>query len=80
MNIPKTTFQTLYGDFEFLVMSFGLTNAPVIFMDIMNWVFYNFMDLFVIVFNDDILVYLKSEADHVDHFRLVLQTLKDKHL
>lgn len=61
-------------------MSFGLTNSPAIFMDLMNQVFHQFLDLLVIVFIDDILVYSKSVADHVDHLRLVLKTLKYQQL
>ena len=65
---------------NFLVMSFGLTNAPATFMDLMNRVFRPFLDRFVIVFIDDILVYSKSEAEHAKHLRFVLQTLRDHSL
>ena len=74
-DIPKKTFRTRYGHYEFLVMSFGLTNAPVAFMDLMNWVFHPYLDWFVIFFIDDILVYSRSELEHERHFGLVLQTL-----
>ncbi|XP_055806951.1 uncharacterized protein LOC129875711 [Solanum dulcamara] len=77
-DIPKTTFRTRYGHFEFVVMYFGLTNAPTVIMDLMNNIFRPFLDLFVIVFIDDILVYSKSELDHRDHLRAVLQLREAK--
>ena len=79
-DIPKTAFQTWYGHFEFVVMSFGLTNAPAALMDLMNRVFKRYLDMFVIVFTDDILVYSRSEEKHANHLTIVLQTLKDKEL
>ena len=75
-DIPKTEFRTRYGHYEFLVMSFGLTNAPSAFMDLMNRVFRPYLDRFVIVFIDDILVYSRSELEHERHLGLVLQTLR----
>ena len=69
-------FQTRYGHYEFLVMSFGLTNAPKTFTDLLNREFWNYLDSFVIVFIDDILVYFKSEDDHIGHLRVVLQVIK----
>ncbi|KAL0551702.1 hypothetical protein IC582_010791 [Cucumis melo] len=79
-DVPKTTFCSRYGHYEFIVMSFGLTNAPAVFMDLMNRVFREFLDTFVIVFIDDILIYSKTEAKHEEHLRMVLQTLRDNKL
>ena len=71
-DIQKIAFRTIYGHYEFLVMSFGLTNAPTAFMDLMNRVFRIYLDSFVIVFTVDILVYSKNEGDHMDHLTMVL--------
>ena len=79
-DILKTTFRTRYGHFEFTVMPFGLTNAPAAFMDLMNRVFQPYLDLFVVVFVDDILIYSQSEVEHEDHLRIVLQLLRDHQL
>jgi hypothetical protein len=79
-NIPKTAFSTRYGLYEFTVMSFGLTNAPAYFMNLMNKVFMEYLDRFVVVFIDDILIYSKSDSDHEEHLRLVLQKLRDNQL
>jgi hypothetical protein len=79
-DIPKTAFTTCYGLFEYTVMSFGLTNAPSYFMNLMNKVFMKFLDKFVVVFIDDILVYSKTEEEHAEHLRLVLGTLHEHQL
>ncbi|KAI3784173.1 hypothetical protein L1987_43267 [Smallanthus sonchifolius] len=79
-DIPKTAFQTRYGHYEFMVMPFGLTNAPAVFMDLMNRVCKPYLDKFVIVFIDDILIYSKTKADHEEHLILVLDLLKKEQL
>jgi hypothetical protein len=79
-NIPKTAFVTKYGLYEFTVMSFGVTNAPAFFMNLMNSVFMDYLDKFVVVFIDDILIYSQSEEEHVDHLKMVLQRLRDHQL
>jgi hypothetical protein len=79
-DISKTAFSTRYGLYEFTVMSFGLTNAPAYFMNLMNKVFMEYLDRFVVVFIDDILIYSKSDSDHEEHLRLVLQKLRDNQL
>nr|GEW26478.1 retrotransposon protein, putative, Ty3-gypsy subclass [Tanacetum cinerariifolium] len=79
-NIPKTAFRTRYGHYEFQVMSFGLTNAPAIFMDLMNRVCKPYLDKFVIVFIDDILIYSKNEQEHGEHLKLILELLKKEKL
>jgi hypothetical protein len=79
-DIPKTTSITKYGLYEFTVMSFGLTNAPAFFMYLMNSVFMDHLDKFVVVFIDDILIYSQSEEDHVEHLKTVLQRLREHQL
>jgi hypothetical protein len=78
-DIPKTAFVSRYGMYEFTVMSFGLTNVSY-FMYMMNKVFMEYMDKFVVVFNDDILIYSRSEEEHEGHLRLVLLRLRDHKL
>ena len=75
-DIPKTSFKTQYGHFEFTVMPFRLTNVPAAFMDFIHRVFQPYLDQFVVVFIDDILIYSKTEEEHEDHLRIVLQTLR----
>ncbi|GJW34536.1 putative nucleotidyltransferase, ribonuclease H [Tanacetum coccineum] len=79
-DIPKTAFRTRYGHFEFTVMPFGLTNAPAVFMDLMNRVCKPYLDKFVIVFIDDILIYSKTKEDHEVHLGLVLELLRKEKL
>ena len=79
-DVPKTAFRTRYGHYEYLVMPFGVTNAPGVFMDYMNRIFHPYLDSFVVVFIDDILVYSKTREEHEEHLRVVLQTLKDNRL
>ncbi|KAL0543937.1 hypothetical protein IC582_019043 [Cucumis melo] len=75
-DIPKAAFRSRYRHYEFIVMFFRLTNAPAVFMDLMNRMFKDFLDTFVIVFIDDILIYSKTEAEHEEHLHHVLETLR----
>ena len=79
-DVLKTAFKTHYRHYEFLVMLFGSTNAPATFMDLMNRLFQPYLDRFVIVFIDDILVYSSSPEEHSEHLRIVLQTLRERQL
>nr|GEZ61088.1 putative reverse transcriptase domain-containing protein [Tanacetum cinerariifolium] len=79
-DIPITTFRTRYGHYEFQVMPFGLTNAPVVFMDLMNHVCKPYLDKFMIVFIDDILIYSKNKEEHGEHLKTILKLLKDEKL
>ncbi|GAU39931.1 hypothetical protein TSUD_275330 [Trifolium subterraneum] len=79
-DVSKTAFRTRYGHYEFLVMSFGLTNAPAIFMDYMNRIFQPYLDKFVVIFIDDILIYSKDPQKQAEHLRIVLNILREKQL
>jgi hypothetical protein len=79
-DIPKTVFHTWYGLYEYTMMSFGLTNAPAYFMYLKNKVFMEYLDKFVVVFIDDILIFSKTEEEHEEHLRLVLEKLRSNQL
>ena len=80
VDVPKTAFRTRYGHYEFLVIPFGLTNASAAFIDLMTKVFHPYLDKFVVVFIDDILVYSKDAQEHEQHLRMVLQILRERNL
>jgi hypothetical protein len=75
-DIPKTVFRTWYGLYEYTMMSFGLTNTPAYFMYLMNKVFMEYLDKFIVVFIDDILIFSKMEEEHKKHLRMVLEKLR----
>ena len=75
--MQKTTFRSRYGHYEYVVMPFGVTNALAIFMDYMNKIFRSYLDQFVVVFIDNILIYSKSREEHADHLRVVLAVLRE---
>jgi len=77
-DVQKTAFGSRYGHYEYVVMPFGVTNAPAVFMDYMNRIFRPFLDKFVVVFIDDILIYSKTQKEHAEHLRLVLGVLREK--
>jgi hypothetical protein len=79
-DISKTTFRTMYGHYEFTLVPFGLSNAPTVFMCLMNGVFREYLDKFIVVFLDDVLFYSKSKEENEQHFRMVLQALREHQL
>src|SRR5436190_7523924 len=79
-DVQKTAFNTRYGKYEFLVMPFDLTNAPALFQTLMNQILRSYIDKFVLIFMDDILIYSNTLEEHREHLRLVLQELKDAKL
>jgi len=79
-DVQKTAFRSQYGHYEYVVMPFGVTNAPAVFMDFMNRIFRPFLDKFVVVFIYDILIYSKTQEEHAEHLRLVLGILREKQL
>ena len=79
-DISKIDFRIRYGHYEFVIMPFGLTNAPTVFMCLMNNVMHKYLDKFVVVFIDDILIYLKYEEEHKEHLKIVLQELREHQL
>ena len=79
-DVPKTAFKTRYGLYEYTIMSFGLTNAPATFSCLMNYIFMEYLDKFVVVYLNDILVYSKSNEEHEEHHRLILLKLREHRL
>ena len=79
-DVQKTAFRSRYGHYEYVIMPFGVTNAPAVFMDYLNRIFRHFLDKFVVVFIDDILIYSRTQEEHAEHLRLVLGVLREKQL
>jgi len=79
-DVQKIAFWSWYGHYDSVVMPFGVTNAPAVFMDYMNRIFRLFLDKFVVVFIDDILIYSRTQEEHAEHLRLVLGVLREKQL
>ena len=79
-DVKKNAFRSRYDHYELLVMPFGVTNAPAIFMDYMNRILRPFLDKFVVVFIDDILIYSRTREEHAEHLRIVLNILREKQL
>ena len=77
-DVSKTTFRSCYGHYEYVVMSFGVTNAPALFMDYMNRIFRPFLEKFVAIFIDHIVIYSRTKDEHGEHLRLVLEILREK--
>jgi len=79
-DVYKTNFRSCYGHYEYVVMPFGVTNDPSLFMDYMNRIFCPLLDKFVVVFIDDILIYSRTKEEHGEHLRLVLEILREQQL
>ena len=79
-DIFKTSFRTRYGHYEFVVIPFGLTNTPTTFMCLMNSVLSKYLDKFLVVFIDDILIYSRTKEEHVEHLKIILKVLREHHL
>ena len=79
-DITKTTFRTRYGNYEFVVLPFQLTNALATFMSFMNNIFHQYLDKFVLIFIDDILIYFRTVEEHKEHLQIVLQVLREHQL
>jgi len=79
-DVQKTAFRSQYGHYKYVVMFFGVTNAPAVFMDYMNKIFKPFLDKFIVVFIDDILIYSRTQEAHAEYMRLILAIMREKHL